>query len=156
MGLKHKQLLKDYKVAKNKLCGIGIEEVKNRLEKFSKHDNKAKAYKLLLEAIVFNTIAKDFHRKGSNRFYKIKDMLLEKLIRMCNKYHYNVGWHESDIEDKNYIVYFQLPNCKQISFHTDVNVDNIPMFHDDWDGIINSSIWKIEEAILVNYPSINL
>lgn len=54
--------------------------------------------------------------------------------------------------DTGNIVYFELPDCEQISFHcTFKNPKELPRYEKEWDRKVNSTLGKLETAISKNY-----
>lgn len=66
------------------------------------------------------------------------------------------GKQPSDVRKTKNIIYFEIPNCKQISFHCDLESDlEVPNYDDEWDGLKNSTLEKLEEGILLTFKDIN-
>lgn len=70
-------------------------------------------------------------------------------------HNFSFGKEISNVRETSYIIYFEIDVCGQISFHTDLESPNtIPDYPKQWDGLENSTIFKLEEYILFKYPQI--
>lgn len=66
------------------------------------------------------------------------------------------GCHYDDETEKyiNSVMYFELTGCEQISFHCHLNdrkAENLPTYTKEWDGKVESTLPKLEEAIMRLY-----
>lgn len=86
--------------------------------------------------------------------YYQKEKLLTELIELCDANHYEYGYQETDNYSAKYIIYFDLPNTNQISYHTNLDVTDSPLYEKEWDGLENSTLDKLEESINLNFPEI--
>lgn len=149
--------IEDLKNKRKNFCGVGTNKVKRRLNKYIQKDNIAKAYRKALEIEDKNIQAKDNKfPKYKDKIYQQKYHLIHDLIDICKENNYIYGKQNSDVRGIPYIIYFELPGCRQISFHTHIKEEyEIPDYEKEWDGEKNSVFKKLEEAILYQYPEIN-
>ncbi len=136
---------------------IGTNKLKRRLNKLAETDNVAKALRLAIEAEDKSTQAKDSYGKYRSRIYDQKRLIINQLVSL---FHENETWvfgkHKSEIRDTNDIIFFEIPNCEQISFHTDLNNGQmIPKYLKEWDGKVNSTFNKLLDCVIKTYPNIN-
>lgn len=129
-----------------------------------KGDEIANMYRLILEAENHNINAKKYRNTSSfsykDEYYAKKRKTIEELIRLIieyNKTHSEkvvFGKQNSNVRETNLIVYFDLPGCEQISFHTDITsalLKDVPKYEKDWDGKVNSTLRKVEAAVNARY-----
>lgn len=137
-------------------CGIGTNKIKRRLNKLSKHNYLAQIYRIALEAEDKNVQAKNVSFYYSDRVYAQKDELLKQLVELFRENNLIYGKTDSNIPGIHYILYFEIPNCEQISFHNNLpNPTMIPNYEKEWDGKENSTLDKLETGILITFPDIN-
>lgn len=152
---KNNELVESLRDNRKSFCGIGTNKIKRRLNKLAKSDSVAKAYRLMLETEDKNIQAKDSYWKYKDKIYAEKHKLINTLIDLCRLEGYIFGKQKSDVRATSNIIYFDLPNCRQISFHCTLdNANNVPDYTKEWDGEVNSTLTKLEEAILNKYPEI--
>lgn len=154
--IKNKQLIKQLKDSRTNFCGVGTRKIKLLLNKLIKNgDNVAKAYRLGLEIEDKNIVAKDTIYDYADRVYYQKHTLLVELIEFCIVNDFVYGVQDIDGRNTNAIVYFELPGMEQISFHTFFEKGHHYKPYDkEWDGEINSTLPKIEKAIINRYKDI--
>ena len=65
------------------------------------------------------------------------------------------GWQNSNMGGVLYILYFDLVGCRQISYHSNLGIDpnKIRKYSGSWDNIENSTLLKLETAIMERYGS---
>lgn len=163
---KNIDLISSYERFKKSMCyGIGQRRIKLMLNnKIKAGDILAELYKTALETENANINAKKYRNTLSCSYkdvsYNEKRIKLFELIGLCNKYNEHndskiiYGWERSDNYSANTVIYFDLPKCEQISFHINLNNDeriSIPEYYKEWDGKVNSTIWKLESAISETY-----
>lgn len=153
--MKNLDLIAQLEEARNSFCGIDTRNIKLLLNKLSKQgDLIAKTLRTLLEAEDENIKAKSGWK--SDYHYNQKYNLVLEAINLYKEQNLIYGYQDTSNPRTNCIIYFELPNTSdQISFH--MNVDNnilstIPQYPKDWDNMVNSTIPKIEKAILSIYP----
>ena len=134
------------------MCSMGTRRVKCFLNKQIKNgDKNAELLKLALEIEDANILAKE-HWNYSTAFYNKKKRLIDQLVQKCKENNIVFGIQKSDVEIVNHIIYFELPNCEQISFHnTFDSVKNLPIYDKEWDGKRNSTLLKLENAIEITF-----
>ena len=129
-------------------CSIGTNKIKRRLNKLAKTDVIAKTTRLLLETEDCNILAKKCYGIYQEKIYRKKSKLILQLIDIFKENKWIYGRNNSEVPGATDIVYFELPNCEQISFH-----DNLPEFYfypeyeKEWDGKVNSTLLKLEKFI---------
>lgn len=166
---KNEELIEIMEEKRETFCGVGTRKTKLFLNKqILKDDELARAFRLALEAEDKNIQAKKTIEKYrgnryiyayeySDKMYKEKQNYILVLCDLCKEQGYTYGYQENEDGFPNSIVYFELPNTEQISFHcdlTDEQIASIPHYDREWDGKINSSIGKLEEGILKTYGEI--
>jgi hypothetical protein len=133
--------------ARENYCGIGTRKTKLKLNRFATTDPRASAFRLALEIEDCSTQAKKYFGEWKDKKYAEKSELILKLVRLCQDHGWTFGKHDSKGFPR-WIVYFELPNCEQISFHTNLKTpEDIPDYEKDWDGKRNSTLLKLEKAI---------
>lgn len=131
---------------------MGIRKAKLFLNKrIKENDEIALMYRLALEAETQNVRAKDCQRDFKDKVYAEKEKYIKQLIEVCDRNKVKYGVADSDAPAASHVVYFELPNMRQISFHSNLDVAKLPNYNDEWDGIINSTTDKIEEAMIKTY-----
>jgi hypothetical protein len=150
---KNEKLIACLKDKRKTMCGIGTRKLKLFLNKLIKQgDTTAALYRTVLEAEDFNIKAKDTRLDYKEKVYEKKHEEIHKLIELCREYGVTFGKQLSDVRDTRYVVYFELPNMEQISFHTDlIDAGKIPDYTKEWDGKRCSTLGKIENAINFRY-----
>ena len=106
------------------------------------------AYRIALEAEDKNITAKESYGKYVDKIYKEKERQIAALAELCKEHGWIYGKQESDVRNASHIVYFELPGCEQISFHTNLDVEGFPEYEKDWDGLECSTLPKLEKSIL--------
>jgi hypothetical protein len=133
--------------ARESYCGIGTRKVKLKLNRLAGIDARARAFRIALEIEDCSTQAKKYFGEWRDKKYAEKSELILQLVNLCRENSWIFGKHESETYPR-WIVYFELPGCDQISFHTSLKCpDDIPDYASDWDGIRNSTLCKLEKAI---------
>ena len=139
------------------MCGFGTRKVKCFLNSMiRKGDKVAELYRIALEIEDENIKAKD-NLYYSQAHYNKKEELVYKLIELCDTENIVYGIQISDVRDTNKIIYFELPDCEQISWHCNMKeniVNKCPLYKKKWDGKINSTLNKLENAIINKYGDI--
>lgn len=175
---KYSDLISQLSDKRNTFCGIGTRKAKIRLNKLAKNSLIAMLYRKALEIEDKNIQAKAFPNYR-DKYYEEKSSLLNEFIKICLDNNIKVGYSEESTERKvrineydeygyriyeedpeyeiivhtMYIVYFDLPGCEQISWHSK-SKPNCPLYDGVWDGKTNSVLPKLEKAILDAFPSI--
>lgn len=114
----------------------------------------AKLYRIALEVEDKSIQAKKSYGKYKEQIYNQKTTLICELIELCDLHNIPYGMQKSDNNLTSCIVFFELPNCEQISFHTTINNKKLPTYNKPWDGEINSTLPKILDAIVKTFPNI--
>ena len=151
---KNEQLANQLSRMRKQMCGVGTRKLKLFLNKLVKDgDLLAEMYRTALEIEDENIKAKQNKYYADNHYYK-KEQLITKLAELCKKNAVAFGAQNVNARDTNNIVYFELPNCEQISFHCNLEKDALekfPQYQKAWDNKINSTLPKLEKAILQTY-----
>lgn len=131
-------------------CTIGTRLVKLILNK--KNDDISKIYRLALEIEDVNIQAKEVYWKYKRKKYEQKEKLLKELYELCAKNNVVCGKHNEIGHLTTKILFFELPETEQISWHTNASfVDNVPVYPFLWDGKENSTLNKLEGTISKRY-----
>ncbi|MBR6492199.1 MAG: hypothetical protein IKT02_07735 [Bacteroidales bacterium] len=152
------QRVQDYAEHKDVFChGIGLRYVKLFLNRIIKDgDNVAKMYRLALEIEGVNIAAKKALMKYHSDYYNYdkKEEMLRELICLCQGQNVNYGVQHSTVPAATHVIYFDLPECEQISFHTNLEeADSHPVYNGEWDGRKCSTMGKLESAIWARYEN---
>ena len=131
---------------REEFCKIGTNKVKRRLNKLGKTDLKALLYRKALEIEDVSIQAKRTFGKYKDSKYKEKELLLEELVSLCSENGIKCGYHNSNNFSCDYVVYFELPNCDQISWHSNSS-HTLSYYDSEWDGKVNSTLDKLEAPI---------
>ena len=152
---KNERLIRILKDKRDTLCGCGTRKVKLFLNKQIKQgDTDAKLYRLALEAEDKNITAKSTSFRYQDKVYNEKKRLIMQLANECRLLGLNYGYQQCDNYSCNYILYFELPNMEQISFHTNLTkeeLESIPQYLEEWDNKECSTLNKIEETLSEMY-----
>lgn len=146
----------DYNKRKERFChGIGLRKVKLFLNaRIKEGDEYAQLYRYALEAEGENLKAKEALHKYHSDYhaYEKKEYILCNLSNMCIRLSVPFGIQISNVPAARYVVYYELPNCEQISFHTNVDTaEQWPYYQGVWDGKKCSTLEKLEVAIWGRY-----
>lgn len=151
-----KELIKQIPEARKEYCGLGTRKVKLLLNRLSKTSPLAKAYRLALETEDLNIQAKA-NLYYADKIYSKKGRKILELAGLCKQEGYPYGYQDSpNTVWIAHVVYFDLPNCEQISFHADLDkwyLKDFPKYEGEWDGKINSTLGKLEAGILKTFPN---
>ena len=132
--------------ARDAFCGIGTRKAKLRLNKLALRSPIARAYRLALEIEDASTLGKKYGGEWSYYHYEKKHLHIHELIILCQEQGWIYGKHKSDAFGVQWIVYFELPGCEQISFHANLDCE-CPDYAGQWDGKQHSTLNKLEAAI---------
>lgn len=158
--MSRRELVRQLEKARDDFGGIGTRKIKLRLNKIGEHCSIARAFRLALEIEDCSTQGKKYGgSEWSDQKYREKTRLIEKLCQLCEREGWIYGKHETK-QFPPHIVYFELPFCEQISFHTTLSFE-IPLYEKTWDGKRNSTLGKLETAITTylkneNQPSFEI
>jgi len=165
--LKNLELVCDYESFKKNMCnGLGQRKIKFFLNKKIKEgDMAADLYRIALEIENTNINAKKYrntrHVSYKDILYAEKEELLKQLLKKCEEYNkinenkICYGWQHANNYSTNMLLYFELPDTEQISFHCNLSKKDIgestPEYKKVWDEKVNSTLFKLEDAILKRY-----
>jgi hypothetical protein len=142
--MSRRELVRKLEEARANFCGIGTRRIKLQLNKIN--CPKARAFRLALEIEDCSTQGKKYGwSEWSDKKYREKSELIEKLCKLCQIEGWTYGKHDS-LSFPRHIVYFELPLCEQISFHTNLTIA-VPDYDGVWDGKRHSTLSKLEKAI---------
>jgi hypothetical protein len=153
--LGHLERIEELHLLRKEFCTIGTNKIKRRLNKIANDNYIAKLFRIALEIEDKNIQAKEATGLYSDKIYNDKYKLIIELVNEFKKYNLTFGKQDSDLRNISYIIYFELPNCEQISFHTNLNnPEIIPNYLKEWDNKKNATLKKLEQGILINFPQI--
>lgn len=137
---------------RQKMCGVGSRKVKCVLNRYvNAGDPLARALRFALEAEDASIRAK-MNPGYAEKIYNEKDKYINALIGICRENGYTFGVHASDVPGIKYIIYFDLPDCEQISYHfAQREMSGLPVYKKQWDGKENSVLGKLEKAISIYF-----
>ena len=146
---KYKDLGRILARKRKNFCGVGTKIAKLIINNFK--TMPCVAYRLALEIEDVNIQAKQYHDWRQKHFYKIKEKLIWELCQLCETYGCVYGSRKSGGLTKT-IVFFELPDMEQISWHTKGKfAEKIPPYLIPWDGKVNSTMDKLERVICKHY-----
>ena len=132
--------------------GIGTNKLKRRLNSIAKDDSIAMALRTAIEVEDKNIQAKKYTRQYRDKIYEEKKKLIDELIFLFKENNWIYGRQKSDVVKTSDIIFFEIPNCEQISFHTSLsNKSQIPIYEKEWDGLVNSTYDKLLKTVEVLY-----
>lgn len=143
------ELVHQLSSARNSFAGIGTRAAKLKLNRLGNSSSVARAYRLALEIEDRSIQGKKYRRsEWSDRAYFEKSRLIEELAQLCEKEGWTYGQHKTGGWPQH-VVYFDLPGCEQISFHTTLkNPEAVPHYPKEWDGKRSSTLGKLEAAFM--------
>jgi hypothetical protein len=142
---KNEQLVCDLKKKREQFAGIGTNKAKRRLNKLAITNSVAKAVRLALEIEDKSISAKGCYGMYRDRIYKKKGELILSLSELFNKEQWVYGIQKSEVPPTSHVIYFEIPNCEQISWHfTPESESNLPEYMSKWDNKSNSTLEKLE------------
>jgi hypothetical protein len=103
----------------------------------------AKAVRLALEVEDKNIQAKKVSRYYRDKVYRQKSELIYRLKAVFDEHSWLCGFQNSDNAYINYVVYFEIPGCEQISWHIE-EVREFKPYTNEWDKKLNSTLDKLE------------
>lgn len=137
--------------------GIGTNKIKRRLNSLAETNEIAKALRLAIEIEDVNIQAKKAYGKYKNKIYDKKTELIHEMFNLFDKNKWVYGIHKDKGFKTNSIVFFELPNTEQISFHCTLNnLHDLPVYEKEWDGKINSTYPKLLNSIEKQFKEILL
>lgn len=152
---KNMELVEQLECARDEFCdGLGTRHTKLMLNKLGKTNRLAVLFRKALETEDCNIMAKRYFGSYRRDYYEKKGELLDELTELCDELNVTYGISKTDNYSTSHIIYFELPNCQQISFHFNPSkASSYPKYNKPWDGKVNSTMWKLDEAILKNFPN---
>jgi hypothetical protein len=142
---KNENLIYDLKKKRKEFAGVGTNKAKRRLNKLASTNLIAKAVRLALEIEDKNISAKKSYGKYQERIYKQKNTLIMELCDLFKKNDWNYGIQKSEAIPTSHVIYFEIPNCKQISWHfTPEKEEDFSPYKGKWDKKLNSTLDKLE------------
>lgn len=140
------ELVRQLRTAREVFCGVGTKQIKLQLNRLGRANLLAHAFRIALEIEDCSVLGKKYRGEWSTTYYAKKTALIHELIEICKEAGWTHGAHKSDVSYPTHIVYFELPGCEQISFHTNLRTE-IPTYEKEWDGKRESTLGKLEVAI---------
>ena len=142
---KNENLIYDLKKKREEFAGIGTNKAKRRLNKLSSTSWVAKAVRLALEVEDKSISAKKSYGKYRERIYKQKNILIMELCELFKENGWNYGIQNSEVPPSSHIIYFEIPDCEQISWHfTPEKEEDFSQYKGEWDKKPNSTLDKLE------------
>lgn len=137
----------------NNIMGVGYKEVLRQLNE--RVDNSPKGrlawiFMQLMEVFLLSQVASDKKGKEKASVYKQKDEKVRSLVEFCEAHNFNIGADSSNRNMPHPVIFFDLPNCEQITICSSVAHGMKEWMGESWDGKRGSSFPKIERAILNN------
>ena len=132
--------------------GYSLKNTKIGLFSIMENDALAELYFLLLSAQHFNVLAKMHNGSMRTNHYAKKYYFVTSALKLCmeNQIKCGVTKNMSETCDISHIVYFDVPEAGQISFHMnfiDEEASRYPEYTNEWDGLDNSTFDKLREGI---------
>ena len=151
---KNRRLSEQLDDKRENMCGVGTRRLKlflNRLVK--KGDVVAKGYRLALETEDVNIVAKRQVYPYKEKYYDKKQALLIELADFCEAQGWVYGCQSIQGHGVDAVIYFELPDMEQISFHTHISGFNraLPVYSKPWIGKEQHTLIAIEQAIMSRY-----
>lgn len=147
----HQQKIRTLSDMRESFCGMGTNRAKRRLAKLAVNDAAARSLLIALRTEDANISAKKYsntiRRSYSDNYYRTKERLLGDLTELCRTAGFTYGYQSNSARFPKYIIYFDLPGCEQISWHSDWIPKDCPEYHGEWDKKENSTLTKLEKAI---------
>lgn len=147
--------INELRAMRTSVCGIGTRKMKIRLKKLGKTNPLAYAYYCAFAAEENSITAKQYYyqrsREYSDLYYEKKESYISSLVSVCKQQGYKYGVEriadEDDYEYIKYIIYFDLPECEQVSWHCASVPDGCPKYDGEWDQAEKTTLKKLECAI---------
>ncbi len=68
------------------------------------------------------------------------------LVQVFKKNEWSYGIQKISHRDTSHVIYFDIPNCEQISWHVELEKnDKVPEYTKEWDKKENSTLGKLEK-----------
>lgn len=151
--MSNRERVRQLQSARDNACGIGTRLLKLRLNKLAKLDPVALAVRLALEIEDANLSAKRYRgSKYQDRNYAKKEALILELITLFRHQEWLFGLQKSDGWATRHVIYFDIPKCEQISWHYTHRGAELPTYPHDWDGKVNSTLIKLFDFVVREYP----
>jgi hypothetical protein len=133
--------------ARENFAGVGTRKAKLKLNRLATLDPVARALRLALQAEDESASAKRYHGKWRQKHYDRKQKVLMELVECCREQGWTFGVQPTRVFP-SHVVYFDIPECQQISFHLSLPADHgLPMYGASWDGQENSTLAKLSDAV---------
>lgn len=128
---KNRNLIGELSALRKTALGIGTRKLKIRLNKLP--SPLAKAYRIAIEIEDKSVQAKSCYGKYRKRLYDIKQKLILDLVSLFIEQGWSFGKQDNQGIETSNIIYFEVPNCGQISFHCNLPF-YIPEYVNEWIG----------------------
>lgn len=146
--------VKQLKTARQQALGIGTRKLKLRLKRLAATEPLALAAYLALLIEDANVNAKRWGPRYAHRYYEQKRKFIEELILLFKHWEWVFGVQPSNLPDTKHVIYFELPECEQISFHYTHVGAPLPVYEKEWDGKRDSTLLKLLAFIEREFPAI--
>lgn len=151
---KNEDLIGQLQYLRTNALGIGTNKIKRRLNKLAKESSLAKALRLAIEIEDVNILAKKSYGTYKDKNYNKKSELIFELVDLFDKNNWVYGIHKNKGRETNAIIFFEIPNTEQISFHIYLHSRNIQTYSKKWDGKENSTYPKLIDSVNSNFSEI--
>ncbi len=148
---KNKELARQLANKRSTFAGIGTNKAKRRLNKLGLTDHIAKAVRLALEIEDKNISAKQTYGEYRSDAYEAKYGFIIELAKLFQEHGMTFGIEETDNFSATHVIYFDIPGCEQVSWHFSPKkaAKKFPTYPHKWDGLINSTLLKLEKIAIV-------
>ena len=143
---KNAELVLDLKKRRSNFANIGTNKAKRFLNKLGLTLPIARALRLALEIEDKNIVAKGTYGDYIQKTYHKKEELILKLCEIFKEQKWVYGIQKSNNISASHVIYFEIPNCEQISWHFNPPYSDFPQYGGNWDGKKNSTLNKLEIA----------
>lgn len=142
---KNEQLVDQLRQKREQFANVGTNKAKRRLNKLALTNPVAEAVRLALEIEDKNISAKKSYGIYQEKIYDQKNELILNLCKLFKKNKWTYGIQESENPPTSHVIYFEIPNCDQISWHfTPKKASSFPNYKGIWDKKINATLGKLE------------
>lgn len=144
---KNEELIEILKKKRLEFAGVGTNKAKRRLNKLALVSPQAKAIRVALEVEDKNISAKDSYYPYVDKIYRMKQKFILELCEVFQEQNWVYGIQKSDVPGTTHVIYFEIPECEQISWHISLEKkekDSFPPYEKEWDGKQNSTLDKLE------------
>lgn len=138
--------------ARTQFAGVGTRQAKLVLNTLARGDEFARALRIALEIEDANLTAKRYFGGNVDGLtyadiaYARKSANIEVLIKIGESQGWTFGIRPSDVKHTTHIIYFDIPEVGQLSWHYSPKV-SLPLYPGQWDGNSESMLSKLDVAV---------